>query len=157
MKAGANLAYGNGPVIGATRRAPAFLAGGEGVARGRKRLIRIMAVLAGIIPVAAEADSLWITGSYGNEAGCRYVATGQAESDNHIVLKSNSIERHESQCEILNVNSSAGGWAVLDVICGGEGETWAEKYLFQEDPDDRAKVKLAIASSPEFETLERCN
>lgn len=157
MKAGANLAYGNGPVIGATPRAPAFMAGGEDAARGRKRLIRIMAVLAGFIPVAAAAGSLWITGSYGNTAGCRYANSGQVEGDNYLLLKSNSIERYESQCEILNVNSSGGGWAVLDVICGGEGETWAEKYLFQEDIEDRNKAKLAIASAPEFETLERCN
>jgi hypothetical protein len=136
---------------------PAFVIGREGFARGRKRLIGIMAVLAGIIPVAAAADSLWITGNYGNAAGCRYASSGQIEGDNYILLKSNSIERYESQCEILNVNSSGGGWAVLDVICGGEGETWAEKYLFQEDIEDRNKAKLAIASAPEFETLERCN
>ncbi len=125
--------------------------------RGEARLLPILSFLLALGPLTARADSLWITGSYGNTAGCRYANSGQVEGDNYILLKSNSIERYESQCEILNVNSSGGGWAVLDVICGGEGETWAEKYLFQEDIEDRNKAKLAIASAPEFETLERCN
>lgn len=106
---------------------------------------------------AAIADSLWIAGSFGNEDGCKSIADSASRSENLLIVRSDSIERYEAHCGILTVQSSGGGWAILETICGGEGETWAETFLFQEVPDDRNKARLATAPSGEFADLARCD
>ena len=119
--------------------------------------LAFVAVIAGLGPAAAYADTLWITGTYGNEGGCKAVAKLGSRSENLVILRSNGVERYEAQCEILNVASSGGGWAVLDVICGGESETWADRFVFQDDSDDRKTIRLTLSPAGEPEELKRCD
>lgn len=121
-----------------------------------KRLA-VVAVISGLGLAAARADTLWITGAYGNAEGCKAVAKIGSRSENLIILRSNSVERYEAQCEILNVASSSGGSAVLDVICGGEGETWADRFVFHDDSDDRKTIRLTLSPAGEPEELKRCD
>lgn len=120
------------------------------------RLLTV-AVLMVIGSNTAIADSLWIAGSFGNEDGCKSIADSASRSENLLIVRSDSIERYEAHCGILTVQSSGGGWAILETICGGEGETWAETFLFQEVPDDRNKARLATAPSGDFADLARCD
>ena len=119
--------------------------------------LAVVALIAGLEPAAARADALWITGTYGNEDGCAAITDSQKRSENLVILRSNNIERYEAQCDILNVASSSGGWAVLDVLCGGEGETWADRFVFQDDSDDRKTIRLILSPAGEPEELKRCD
>lgn len=115
-----------------------------------------LAVLAGFSSATARADRFWITGAFGNEAGCRFVADSSARSDSLGILRSKSIERCETQCETLNTPSSGGGLAVLNVICGGEGETWADMFMFHEDVENHNRLRLTLTSAGESTELKRC-
>lgn len=122
-----------------------------------KRLL-VLAFLVGLNPSASFADTLRISGAFGNEEGCKAVVDNAAmRSESLLILRSDSIERYESHCGILEVQSSAGGWAVVDAICGGEGETWTETFLFREDADDRSKATLTVGASGEPDALKRCD
>lgn len=80
----------------------------------------LLAALCLSFPVrAAEID---IGGNYGNEAGCKYLATNNYEGDDLVVLTPREVQTYATLCSFVTATTIDNGTIVTTVICGHEGE-----------------------------------
>lgn len=85
------------------------------------------------LSTAAFADTLPITGSYGNKDGCAYAKSGESTgSDNFFLLTSEAITTAASYCEIKKVLKTEGKNFTATVSCQAEGE--------EGESEDTAKI-----------------
>ncbi len=85
---------------------------------------------------AALAQANPITGVYGDEAGCRRLAGQPEGTDVVFILTPDRIERYESSCAINSLFALDGQETRADVTCNGEGEEWADAYVFSPLPGE---------------------
>lgn len=91
------------------------------------------ALLVTAIATAAQADTLAITGSYGNKDGCAYAKSGESTgSENFFLLTSEAITTATSVCSIEKVLKTDGKSFEATVSCQAEGE--------DSGTDDTAKI-----------------
>lgn len=69
--------------------------------------------------VAAEIN---IGGTYGNEAGCRYLADGVYGDDTVLALTPGEVQTAATLCSFVTATTLDNGAIVATVICGHEGE-----------------------------------
>ncbi|MEL6570128.1 MAG: hypothetical protein AAFQ64_00615 [Pseudomonadota bacterium] len=87
--------------------------------------------------------------AWGDEAGCQRVRGEQVLTDSVFILWPDRIERHESNCQIKEIDGDINLRAVITVECSGEGETWDDQYGITPVGDDFA---IWPVGSPEFIT-----
>ena len=98
-------------------------------------------VLSALMATPAMADGDWITGVYGDEAGCAVHNGGTPTTDNLIIVQVDEIRRFESVCPITNITEQ-GNQTVLDVQCASEGETFAAQYIVEDAAGDSFVISL---------------
>ncbi|MBX3569767.1 MAG: hypothetical protein KF914_17015 [Rhizobiaceae bacterium] len=91
------------------------------------RPLRTALVLTGLAAVPAAAAELPIEGNWGNEAGCRILATGNYEGEDLVALTSKEVQTYVTLCSYVAVTPLENGTIVATVICGHEGD--AEQTL----------------------------
>jgi hypothetical protein len=85
----------------------------------------------------AVAQVTPITGTYGDDGGCRRLAGQPEGTDLVFILTPDRIERWESACPITRWRVDGSGNPVqADVTCSGEGETWTDSYLLSPLPGE---------------------
>ncbi|RST84507.1 hypothetical protein EJC49_20610 [Aquibium carbonis] len=109
--------------------------------------------------VAPAADSLWLTGVWGNVPGCAYHKGGSRDDDDSLfVLKSDGLESYVTGCDFLSVQRGNGA-SVATALCGHEGEDvlTAELVIIRDpwDPEDRTRRVTDAAGNPWAE-VEPC-
>lgn len=95
-----------------------------------KRFASVAAVAAYLAAAnIASAESLPISGAFGNESGCATEMRAEPSSEEMVVLKADQYRRYESSCEFLDIKTGGGAVQVVRALCGGEGEFWLEDYI----------------------------
>jgi hypothetical protein len=70
----------------------------------------------------ASAVEIAIGGNYGNEAGCKYLATSNYEGDDLVALTPKDVQTYVTLCSFVTATTLENGTIVTTVICGHEGE-----------------------------------
>jgi hypothetical protein len=83
--------------------------------------LAVLTLLLAATSVAA-AQSLDITGPYGNADGCKFAKEGLAVSEDMLLLTPNEIRSYGTGCEFVEVLTAKDGSKVVTGICGYEGE-----------------------------------
>lgn len=106
------LRFGREPAVTLTRRLR------------RMRHSRAPAATAAVLllTAAASAATLDISGPYGNEAGCRFAATGEYGDDSLLLLTAEEVSSFVTGCEFTAVRPAGNGVFAVDVLCSHEGE-----------------------------------
>ena len=68
------------------------------------------------------AQSLEISGPYGNVAGCEFAKSGSRDNEDMVLLKPDGVENYATGCEFVEVLTAKDGSKVVTGICGFEGE-----------------------------------
>jgi len=90
-------------------------------------------IAATVLATVAQADTLPISGKYGNKDGCAYARTGESTgSENFFLLTPEAITTATSVCTIKKVIKTDGKSYVATVSCEAEGEDGGT--------DDTAKI-----------------
>jgi hypothetical protein len=87
----------------------------------------------------AVAQTLDISGSYGNADGCKYARDGFLEDDELLLLTPDGIRSYGSDCEFVQVLTAKDGTKVVTGLCHSEGEEGVGVHSFaiaksQKDP-----------------------
>lgn len=85
-------------------------------------MLRVLAVLLACSATQTNAQA------WGDAAGCQRAAGQTVSTDNLFILWPDRIERHESICQISQIDGDINTRAVITATCSGEGETWATAY-----------------------------
>jgi hypothetical protein len=80
----------------------------------------LLACLGAALPAGAVEIS--IGGNYGNEAGCKYLATNNYEGEDLVALTPKQVQTYVTLCSFVNATTLENGTIVTTVICGHEGE-----------------------------------
>lgn len=80
----------------------------------------LLLCLSAALPAAAVEIS--IGGNYGNEAGCKYLATNNYEGEDLVALTPKEVQTYVTLCSFVNATTLENGTIVTTVICGHEGE-----------------------------------
>src|SRR5262249_42271613 len=73
-------------------------------------------------PSASLAQSLDISGPYGNAEGCKFAKAGLRDSEEMLLLKPDRVENYAAGCDFVEVLTAKDGSKVVTGICGYEGE-----------------------------------
>ena len=71
---------------------------------------------------AAAADTLPITGAYGNADGCKFHKYGSVDGDALLLLTPTSVQSYGTGCDILQALPGKDGAFLITGICRFEGE-----------------------------------
>ena len=117
-----------------------------------------IAAFAVLLPGAVLASALDLPGAYGNEAGCRYAATGDDTDDSLLMLKPDEYSAHASGCEFLQALTAKDGSHVITMLCSHEGETFrsVDFMRVQLSPDVGDSYDLFSASGEHMGIVGRC-
>ena len=74
------------------------------------------------LAAAASAATLDISGPYGNEAGCRFAASGDYGDDSLLLLTAEEVSSFATGCKFTAVRPAGNGVFAVDVLCSHEGE-----------------------------------
>lgn len=94
-------------------------------------------------PAVAVSDGPWLTGVWGNAAGCAYHKGGSRDADDTlVVLKPDGLETYVTECEFLSVQRGTGA-SVVTALCGHEGEDvlTAETFIVRDPWEPEARTK----------------
>ena len=72
--------------------------------------------------VPAFAQSLDISGTWGNAEGCKFAKDGTSENDQFLVLKPDALQSYGSACDFVQVLTAKDGTKVVTGLCESEGE-----------------------------------
>src|SRR5262245_31622067 len=85
--------------------------------------LRLLSLLFGLGVVApALAVEIDVGGNYGNESGCKYLATNNYEGEDLITLTPTEVQTYVTLCSFVNATTLENGTIVTTVICGHEGD-----------------------------------
>jgi len=80
----------------------------------------LLVCLGAALPAAAvEIDA---GGNYGNDAGCKYLATNNYEGEDLVALTPREVQTYVTLCSFVNATTLENGTIVTTVICGHEGD-----------------------------------
>lgn len=71
---------------------------------------------------AHAQEQIKIGGNYGNEAGCKYLATNNYGDDSVLALTPKEVQTAVTLCSFVTATTLENGTIVASVICGHEGE-----------------------------------
>jgi hypothetical protein len=94
--------------------------------------------------VPAFAQSLDITGTWGNAEGCKFVKDGTSENDQFLVLKPDALQSYGSACDFVQVLTAKDGTKVVTGLCESEGEDGVGVYMFAIRKGQKDPAALAI-------------
>lgn len=99
--------------------------------------------LVAAMPALAK-DPQWLTGAYGNAAGCAFHTGGTRDDESMLLLTEGKFETYATLCEFLAINKAAGA-VLATALCGHEGDDLltAELVIIRDatQPDqDRKRV-----------------
>ncbi|MFI0843345.1 hypothetical protein [Mesorhizobium sp. IMUNJ 23232] len=102
-----------------------------------------MAFAAAALPAIA-ADTLPITGAYGNAEGCKFHKDGTIDNDTLLLLTTDWVQSYGTGCDILQALPGKDGAFLISGICGFEGEeTIAPRMMvITKVPDDPAALRI---------------
>jgi hypothetical protein len=82
------------------------------------------------LPLTAAAQTLDLSGPYGNGDGCKLAKQGFMDSDAAVLLKSDGFVTYGSSCEFVQVLLSKDGTKVVTGLCHSEGEEGLQARMF---------------------------
>jgi hypothetical protein len=94
-------------------------------------------------PALAASDAPWLSGVWGNAAGCAYHRGGSRDADDSLfVLRPDGLETYVMLCDFLSVQRGQGA-SVATALCGHEGEDLltAELVIIREPWEPEAQTK----------------
>ncbi len=109
--------------------------------RGRSAVIAAAFLLA---PSLAFAQTLELSGIYGNEAGCRVAKGEEKASAEALVVRPDRFESAALACEFVQVLKAADGTKVITALCDIEGEDGRSVSLFTVAPSKTDATALQI-------------
>lgn len=109
--------------------------------RGRSAAIAAAFLLA---PSLAFAQTLELSGVYGNEAGCRVAKGEEKASAEALVMRPDRFESAALVCEFVQVLKAADGTKVITALCDIEGEDGRSVSLFTVAPSKTDPAALQI-------------
>lgn len=116
----------------------------------------IIGLLAGAALPAIAAE-LPIEGSWGNEAGCRILATGNYEGEDLVALTKTEVQTYVTNCSFVTVTPLENGTIVTTVICGHEGEAEQTLGLMRfSKSEDGKRWGVYAADGGSWGELDRC-
>jgi hypothetical protein len=80
------------------------------------------ACLAAVPVVLHAAEVPGMSANYGNEAGCRYAATGEYNDESMVLLKPDEFQTFVMLCGFVEVLVARDGSHIVTTLCGHEGE-----------------------------------
>lgn len=107
---------------------------------------------------SAFAQSLTLEGTWGNEAGCKFVKEGQSEDDSYLALKSDGVESYGTGCEWVQVLPGKSGAQVAIGLCGyeGEGGLGSETFVIARDMADPTLIKIYTNHGEVWGEVRKC-
>lgn len=106
---------------------------------------------------AALAQANPITGTYGDEGGCRRLAGQPVTTDMVFILAPDRVERWESTCPITRIMVDGDTPVQIDVACSGEGETWTDSFLLSPLPGEDGYLIGPVGEPGIRFEIRRCN
>lgn len=122
----------------------------------RLRLLAAFSLLS--IQVApALAEGLDITGTYGNEAGCKF-ATTQTPTEDMVLLNAQEYRTYAALCSFVQVIKVNDFTRVMTSICASEGEATetVELLRLQKDPFGSDAWTLFNANGDDWGFFPKC-
>jgi hypothetical protein len=92
----------------------------------------------------ASAQTLELSGPYGNEAGCKVIKGEAQDSPEALVLKPDRFESAALGCEFVQVLTTKDGTKVITAVCDIEGEEGRSVSLFTVAPGKTDPTALQI-------------
>ena len=92
----------------------------------------------------ALAQTLDITGPYGNPDGCKFVKEGSVEGDQLLVLKPDGLQSYGTACQFVQVLPAKDGAKVVTGLCEFEGEDSVGVQMFAIRKSAKAADTFAI-------------
>lgn len=116
----------------------------------------LLLLLGGLSGVAAQ--TLAIDGDWGNEAGCRYIKTGDVDGDDHLVLTADRVESYGTGCTWVEVLTAKGGEQVGTGLCGYEGESslGVKRFIVLRDGADAGLVRILSKNGEPWGEVRKC-
>ena len=114
---------------------------GAALLLGRPAMLAAICLLA---PSLALAQTLELSGPYGNEAGCKVVKGEVKDSEEALVLKPDRFESAALGCEFVQVLTTKDGTKVITAVCDIEGEEGRSVSLFTVAPGKADPTALQI-------------
>jgi hypothetical protein len=108
------------------------------------KLFGLMAIAAVLLPAAAVAQTLDISGPYGNASGCRAVAGVQQSAEDMLVMRADRIEYGDSACDFVQVVKAKNGVSVVTALCDLDGEEGRSVSFFSITPSPTAVATFII-------------
>lgn len=87
-----------------------------------KRWLFALVVLPLAAPSGGLAQSLDVSGPYGNVAGCTFAKGGVRDNEEMLLLTSDRVENYATGCDFVEVLTAKDGSKVVTGICGYEGD-----------------------------------
>lgn len=97
-----------------------------------------------LAPSLAFAQGLDITGTYGNEAGCRVAKGEEKAAAEALVMRPDRFESGSLVCEFVQVLKAADGTNVITALCEIEDEDGRSVNLFTVAPSKADPAALQI-------------
>lgn len=122
----------------------------------RFRLLAAVPLLS-IQVAAASAEALDITGTYGNEAGCKFART-QEPTEDMMLLDAGQYRTYAALCSFVQVIRVNDFTRVMTSICASEGEVTetVEMLRLQKDPFGADAWTLFNAAGDDWGFFPKC-
>lgn len=106
--------------------------------------VALLGALAALASPAIAADTLPITGVYGNAEGCKLHKDGTVDNDTLLLLKPDWVQSYGTGCDILQVLPGKDGAFLITGICHFEGEDTIAPgaMVITPVPDDKAALRI---------------
>jgi hypothetical protein len=105
----------------------------------------VAAAAAGVLAAPlAHAQTLELTGVYGNEAGCRVARGEEKPAAEALVVRPDRFESGALTCEFVQVLKAADGTNVITALCDIEDEEGRSVNLFTVAPGKADPTALQI-------------
>lgn len=118
----------------------------------------LLALFAVVIAAPASAQSLDISGAYGNAEGCKFARTGSRDSEEIVLLKPDGVENYATGCEFVEVLTARDGSKVVTGICGyeGEGGLGTQSFVVSKSHTNPAGFTIYGSDGSVFGEVEPC-
>jgi hypothetical protein len=111
-------------------------------------------------PLASAGERLPIDGTFGNEAGCKLVLTGNyGEDDSAIILTQESLSTMVTYCSFTKIDAPPGSRFLVAMTCASEGSGPEDNYQDSADVsgDQDVGYSVRLKNGTEWGPLKRCD
>jgi hypothetical protein len=110
------------------------------------------------VPSASLAQSLDISGPYGNVTGCKFAKGGVRDSEEMLLLTRDRVESYATGCDFVEVLTAKDGSKVVTGICGYEGEDGigTQSFVVVKSRTDPAGLTIYNSDGSVFGEVSPC-